>query len=138
MSATASPQILALIRAWEAAVVAHDIDAVLAHHADDLLMFDVVGPERLQGIEAYRQSWNDQFFPWHAGPQRRFELRDIDVRAGDTAAFATALLDCAGMESGKPVAFTLRLTLGFEKRGGEWTVVHEHHSQPLPVPGELG
>lgn len=134
----ASQQVLTLIRAWEAGVVAHDIDAVMRQHADDLLMFDVVGDERLQGLEAYRLSWTEQFFPWHAGPQRRFELRNLDVRAGDTVAFATALLDCAGMESGKPVAFTLRLTLGFEKRGGEWLVVHEHHSQPLPVPEELG
>lgn len=34
-------------------------------------------------------------------------------------------------EDGKRVAFTLRLTVGLEKRDGEWTIVHEHHSQPL-------
>jgi hypothetical protein len=42
-----------------------------------------------------------------------------------------SLLECAGTEEGKQVAFTLRLTIGLEKHDGEWVIVHEHHSQPL-------
>jgi ketosteroid isomerase-like protein len=56
---------------------------------------------------------------------------DLKVSAGTDVAFATALLECAGTEDGKTVAFTLRLTIGLEKHDGNWTVVHEHHSQPL-------
>jgi len=51
--------------------------------------------------------------------------------AGVEVAFATGLLECEGTEDGKKAAFTLRLTVGLEKRAGRWTVVHEHHSQPL-------
>lgn len=123
--------IKALIEEWARAVRAHDIDAVLRRHSDDLLFFDVVGPTRLVGLQAYRQTWQEQFFPWHGG-DGRFELRDLMVTAGDRAAFATALLDCAGVEEGRPAAFTLRLTVGLERRDGEWTIVHEHHSEPLP------
>ena len=26
----------------------------------------------------------------------------------------------------------LRLTVGLEKKDGAWSIVHEHHSEPLP------
>jgi uncharacterized protein (TIGR02246 family) len=119
-----------VVEEWARAVRARDIDAVLKHHAPDLLMFDVVGPVRLQGIDAYRRTWVEQFFPWHGGTGR-FDLVDLKVSAGTDVAFATALLECAGTEDGKAVAFTLRLTVCLEKRDGEWMVVHEHHSQPV-------
>lgn len=120
----------AIIERWAAGVRAGDIDAVSSRHSPDLLMFDVVKPVRLQGLDAYRRTWIDQVFPWHGGTGR-FDLVDLQVSAGVDVAFATALLECAGTEDGRKVAFTLRLTIGLEKHDGEWVVVHEHHSQPL-------
>ena len=125
-----SDQVRALIEKWAAGVRSRDIDVVLSRHSPDLLMFDVVGPVRLQGLDEYRKTWLEQFFPWH-GETGRFELVDLKVSAGIDVAFATALLECAGTEEGKQVAFTLRLTIGLEKHDGEWVIVHEHHSQPL-------
>lgn len=122
-----------LLEAWAAAVRARNADAVVRDHADDLLVFDVVGPTFARGLAAYRRAWVEQFFPWHGGTGR-FELRDLAVTAGDSVAFATALIDCAGTEAGGPVAFTLRLTVGLEKRDGRWLVTHEHHSEPLAYP----
>ena len=122
----------AMLDAWAEAVRTHDIKGVLRHHADDVLMFDVVGDRQLEGLAAYRRSWIEDFFPWH-GTTGRFDLSDIRISAGDSVAFATALLDCAGTEYGKPVAFDLRLTVGFERREGRWMIVHEHHSQAFPT-----
>lgn len=123
-------EIRSIIEKWAAGVRARDIDAVLSRHSQDVLVFDVIGPVRLQGLKEYRKTWLEQFFPWHGGTGR-FELVDLKVSAGTDVAFATALLECAGTEDEKTVAFTLRLTVGLEKRDGQWTVVHEHHSQPL-------
>ncbi|HMU53513.1 MAG TPA: nuclear transport factor 2 family protein [Nitrospira sp.] len=123
-------EIRSIIEKWAAGVRARDIDAVLSRHSQDVLVFDVIGPVRLQGLNEYRKTWLEQFFPWHGGTGR-FELVDLKVSAGTDVAFATALLECAGTEDEKTVAFTLRLTVGLEKRDGQWTVVHEHHSQPL-------
>lgn len=120
-----------IIESWAASVRSRDIDGVLRRHAEDLLMFDVVGPVELRGLKAYRTTWLEQFFPWH-GENGRFDLNNLSVFASDRLAFATALIQCAGMEEGQPVAFTLRLTVGLEKISGEWTIVHEHHSEPLP------
>lgn len=73
-------QVRAIIEKWAAGVRARDIDAVLSGHSPDLLMFDVVGPVRLQGLNEYRRTWIEQFFPWH-GETGRFELVDLKVSA---------------------------------------------------------
>lgn len=124
-------EIRAIIEAWSTAVHRRDIDGVMAHHADDLLMFDVVGPLQARGVASYRQSWLEEFFPWHGGTGR-FDLKELQVTAGTEVAFATALIDCAGMENSQAVALTLRLTVGLKKSAGRWLITHEHHSEPLP------
>jgi ketosteroid isomerase-like protein len=110
-----SDQVRAIIEKWAAGDRAWDIDVVLSRHSPDMLMFDVVSPARLQGQNDYRKTWLEQFFPWHGGTGR-FELVDLKVSAGTDVAFATALLECAGTEGGRKVAFTLRLTVGLEAR----------------------
>jgi ketosteroid isomerase-like protein len=127
-----APELQDLLASWAAAVRAQDIDGVLRDHAPDILMFDVVEPRQIEGIDAYRSTWVDQFFPWNS-TTRKFDLSEINISAGETVAFATALLDCSGVEGGKTVSFELRLTVGFEKRDGRWMVTHEHHSEPLPT-----
>lgn len=88
-------EIRAIIEAWAAAVRRHEIDAVMAHRADDLLMFDVVGALQVRGATSYRQTWLEQLFPWHGGTGR-FDLKQLQVTAGAEVAFATALIACAG------------------------------------------
>jgi ketosteroid isomerase-like protein len=85
----------------------------------------------MRGADKYRASWVDLFFPWHGGTGK-FELKNLEVTAGASVGFAKALIDCAGTEAGRPVAFTVRLTVGLKKRDGAWLVMHEHHSEPLP------
>ena len=117
-----------LIERWAKAVHAGDLDAVLADHAADIVMFDVPPPEDgVRGIEAYRATW-PPFFQW----QRQgasFEIVSLDVTAGDDVAFAHALLRCGTPEELKQdPARRLRLTIGLRKQGGRWAVTHEHHS----------
>jgi ketosteroid isomerase-like protein len=121
-----------IIENWAAAVHARDIDGVTTCHDPDLLYYDVVGPAKIEGIEAYRKSWLELFFPWHGGTGK-FDLNNLQVNASQDVGFATALLGCEGSEKGERVAFTIRLTVGLVKRGGEWIIVHEHHSEPLPL-----
>jgi ketosteroid isomerase-like protein len=116
--------------AWAAAVRARDLEGVTRDHAAEIRLFDVVPPLQSRGLEAYRASWDMQFFPW-MGSDGRFELGDVAVTVGDRVAFATGIIDCAGYERGTRVEFRLRLTVCFEKRDGRWTVVHEHHSEPI-------
>jgi ketosteroid isomerase-like protein len=50
-------QIRMLIENWAAAVRSQDMDAILAHHSADVVMYDVTPPFESVGIEAYRKTW---------------------------------------------------------------------------------
>ncbi len=116
--------IQSLIRSWERAIQNGDMDGILAHHSESVLMFDVPEPLQSVGIEDYRKTW-ELFFRYGAPSQELFVIEDLRVTAGDEVAFATGLLRIGG--SSEPVC---RLTLGLTKRNGQWQIVHEHHSAP--------
>jgi uncharacterized protein (TIGR02246 family) len=121
-------QIRTLVARWAAAVHRGDMDAVLADHADDIVMFDVPPPhDGIRGIDAYRETWPG-FFEWQARGAS-FEIVDLDVTAGEDVAYAHALLRC-GMpeELAEHPESRLRLSLGLRKADGRWVVAHEHHS----------
>lgn len=123
-------QIRTLIERWAEAVHAGDIEGVLAHHADDIVMFDVPPPhDGVRGIDAYRQTWPG-FFEYQARGAT-FDILSLEVSAGEDVAFAHALLRCGTRHEleAKPEN-RLRLTLGLRKEDGRWVVAHEHHSFP--------
>ena len=124
-------QIRALIERWAEAVHAGDLEAVVADHADDIVMFDVPPPDDgVRGIGAYRAVW-PPFFEWQL-KGASFEIVELDVTAGPDVAYATALLRCGTPEELEAdPGNRLRLTLGLRMEGGRWVVAHEHHSFPL-------
>src|SRR5688572_19827763 len=81
-------QIRDLIERWARAVHSGNLDAVLADHADDIVMFDVPPPEDgVRGIQAYRDTW-PPFFEWQA-QGASFDIVELDVTAGDRVAYTT-------------------------------------------------
>lgn len=126
---TDEAQIRELVESWASAVRHKDMEAILAHHAPDLLMFDVPPPLQLKGIEAYEASWSD-FFLW-LDRGGTFQLSDIRVTTGSDVGFCHALIHCGNpRSSGRKDDLTVRLTIGLKKVNSEWTIVHEHHSEP--------
>ena len=118
-----------IVERWAKAVRGKNIDGILADHAPDILMFDVPAPLVSRGIEAYRKTW-DLFFAWADEPVV-FDITEMNVIAGNDVAFVTALMRCAGTEkSGEKVKLAFRLTVGLQKKGSKWIVMHEHHSIP--------
>jgi uncharacterized protein (TIGR02246 family) len=117
-----------VIERWATAVHRGDIDGVLANHAADIVMFDVPPPhDGVRGIDAYRATW-PPFFGWQA-QGAVFEIVSLDVTAGDTVAYAHALLRCGTpQELAEHPENRLRLTLGLRNDQGRWVVAHEHHS----------
>jgi uncharacterized protein (TIGR02246 family) len=117
-----------LVRSWAAAVHAGDLDAVLADHAEDVVMFDVPPPhDGVRGLAAYREVW-PPFFAWQASGAV-FEVVELDVTAGEDVAYVWALLRCGTPEELAEVPERrLRLTLGLRREDGRWLVAHEHHS----------
>jgi len=120
-----------LIEAWASAVRAKDIDGVLVHHTDDMLMFDFPPPVAVRGASAYRETW-PPFFRALTERMAAFDITELLVTADDRVAFATALLRCGSREElAKEDTPRLRLTIGLRKVDGFWKIAHEHHSFPV-------
>jgi uncharacterized protein (TIGR02246 family) len=110
-----------LIEGWARAVRDGDMDGVLAHHTDDVVLFDVPPPPKWEGMAAYRDAW-DLFFTYSPGGDGAFDLLDLQIETGDTVAFGHALVRIFDNR--------VRLSLGLRKVEGQWLIAHEHHSYP--------
>jgi ketosteroid isomerase-like protein len=124
-------RIKALLESWADAVRRHDLPAILAHHEQDIIMFDLPPPLQCKGIEAYQQTW-DLFFRYHK-PGAAFDIEELSVTAGQDVAFAAAIMRCGPDSSSNPAdkdGFLFRLTVGLRKVDGDWCIAHEHHSEP--------
>lgn len=118
-----------LVKNWATAVRTRNLNGILANHSPDILMFDVPPPAQSKGIEAYKKTW-DLFFSWSNDPVV-FDIDEMNITAGSDVAFVSALMRCTGTEAdGERIELEFRLTVGLRKKGGEWIVMHEHHSIP--------
>ena len=118
-----------LIESWAASVRKRDFKGILAHHTDNIVMYDVPEPFQSKGIKAYKKTW-DLFFSW-AKDSRVFDILKLTITVGDKVAFAYATMRCTTYNAkGKKETLKFRLTIGLEKIDGQWMVTHEHHSVP--------
>jgi len=121
-------QIQELVENWVAAVKARDIDAILLHHSDEIIMFDVPEPFQSTGIGAYKKTWDTFFAATKTGV---FDIQTLKIVAGEDVAFCFATMKCIDRNaSGVYEELDFRLTIGLKKIAGQWTILHEHHSIP--------
>ena len=122
----------ALIENWAKAVREKNIEMILAHHTNDIVMYDVPEPFQSTGIDAYRKTWTT-YFEW-AKDFGVFDIKEINVVAGDDVAFCYAAMMCAGQSQNTENEFlNFRLTVGLRKINDQWMILHEHHSLPIPA-----
>jgi ketosteroid isomerase-like protein len=122
---TAESQIRTLIEAWADAVRRHDLSGILAHHEQDIVMFDLPPPLQSRGMDEYKKTW-DLFFRYHK-PSQAFDIEELAITSGEDIAFAVAIMRCG---TGTKGGFLFRLTIGLRKVDGHWRIAHEHHSVP--------
>jgi uncharacterized protein (TIGR02246 family) len=121
--------IQALIEKWAKAVREENRPGIRADHDSEMLMFDVPPPFLSRGLDAYMATW-EKFLSWSEKPVA-FDFHDVHITAGEDVAFATAIGQCAGVDSnGKREELQFRLTMCFRKMDGQWRIMHEHHSVP--------
>jgi ketosteroid isomerase-like protein len=123
MTKKSEEQVRSIVIEWAKAISNGDRAAILAHHDENLLMFDF--PGTVTGIDAYDETW-DFFYRDPKGPIT-FDPSDVRATVGTDVAFVTCTIHCDGTSAGP---LDLRLTVGLERRDGEWIVTHEHHSVP--------
>lgn len=128
-------RIRAVIEDQVQALRAKDAGRVLAAYAPDLVTFDLApplaqygtGPEDKPRLEAWFATW--------VGPLG-YEARDFAVTAQGDVAFAAGFIRIHGTKtSGEQSDLWARQTLGFNRIGGNWKIVHEHTSVPFYMDG---
>jgi uncharacterized protein (TIGR02246 family) len=126
-------QLRTLIDEWAAAIRAKDVDAVMRHYAHDVVVFDVMPPLFVKGVDAYRRNWQGWFDALEGQADFQFTELHLEV-SGDLAyCFSVNRLRARYRDGAKHDAQT-RATVCFRKHDGHWQVVHEHASVPMPVP----
>jgi uncharacterized protein (TIGR02246 family) len=135
---TNEEQVRELTRNWLKAVHARDAEAVMACYADDVITYDLFTPTKVTGTAAYRKNYEMWFQCCQNGPPS-YEIKELDVVAGDDIAFCRSLNRMTGPNAeGTEEESWLRVTVCLRKIGGEWKVVHEHVSVPLDLQSQKG
>ena len=128
-------QIRLLLERWAHATRTGRRDEILANHAPDVLIYDVLTPLKYESAAAYRAGW-DEWQPDTQG-EGAFALRQLVVVAADDAAFAHGLIECGGsLPDGTSFEDLVRATFCLRKIGGEWKITHQHISKPLEPDGD--
>jgi uncharacterized protein (TIGR02246 family) len=114
------------------ALGAKDIDALMAHYAPDVVVFDVGQPLQCRGADAYRKNF-ERWFASVQGPID-FEIRDLRSTMRDDVAFCHYLGHVKSTRTtGEKTEYWVRVTSGLRKANGQWMITHEHVSVPLDL-----
>lgn len=128
-------QILALMRAQEAAIAKGDAAAVIAPMAPDIVNYDLPPPleyrgenaRSVEGLEAWFRTWDGPVTVETADPTVMFD--------GDLAVvFGLSRMRGRKNDSG-PVDAWNRRTVVLRRIEGTWSIVHEDSSYPLQMDG---
>lgn len=105
-------------------------DEVLANHAPDVVIYDVLPPMKYEGAKAYRESW-DEWQPETVKPIM-FDLQELTITAGNEVAFAFGFIHCGGTKpNGETFEDWVRATFCLSKQSGNWRIEHQHISRPV-------
>ena len=89
----------------------------------------------LSGWDAVRQSWEAIFGD---SSEMRFSISDVDAHVDGDLAWVTCGENILSHARGQIAVTTLLATNMFERRGGDWLMIHHHasHTMPARPPGE--
>ena len=89
----------------------------------------------LSGWDAVRQSWEAIF---RDSSEMRFSISDVDVHVEGDLAWVTCGENILSQARGQIGVTSLLATNMFERRGGDWLMIHHHasHTMPAASPGD--
>jgi PhnB protein len=121
------------IKSRNAALSAKDVAGVMASGAPGFVSYSLAPPLKDAGGKAGLAGW---FASWD-GPIG-YDLRDLEINAGDDVAFAHGLAHMSGRKTdGEVVDLWFRETLGLKLVRGAWKIIHEHSSVPFYMDGSF-
>lgn len=137
MSMTTAPtddetRIRERVERWIQALRAQDLDALMALYAPDVVTFDLMPPSQVFGADRYRKNF-ERWFAGMPGPID-YEMQDLRILVDGSVGFCHSVNHVTGTRvTGEKADYWVRVTVGFEKRDGEWMIVHDHISMPFEM-----
>ena len=116
---------------WTKALHAKNLDTLMALYAPDTITFDLMPPSQVDA-DRYRKNF-ERWFGSISGPIN-YELHNLRITASDKVAFCHSVSHVtATRTNGEKADYWVRVTVGFEKRNGQWLVIHDHISMPIEM-----
>jgi uncharacterized protein (TIGR02246 family) len=123
-------QIQQLIKDYQTAFKARDLDGIMAIYDPEVVAFDITPPLKFKGAPAYRESWK-KFLDAYEGPID-MEIKELSVSFSQGVAFSHNLERFTGkLKNGQQSEMWVRVTDTYMKKNGKWRIVHEHVSVPI-------
>jgi uncharacterized protein (TIGR02246 family) len=124
-------QIRECLNQWTRALHAKDLGALTALYAPDAVAFDLMPPSQVD-FSHYRKNL-ERWLTGMSGPIE-YEIHDLRVTMSDDVAFSHNLSHVTGTRTnGEKADYWVRVTVGFQKRNGQWLVIHDHVSMPFDM-----
>ncbi len=112
------------------AIKSQDIENAVSNYAENVLLFDVVGPLQKTGAQVAKQRLEE----WLSAMESPvgYEVSHINIKASDTIAFCSSLNHVLSTKiDGSKLDMWWRETLCFEKKNDNWVIVQVHSSVPM-------
>ena len=105
-----------------------DIDKIMTFYALDCVLYDVVPPLQFIGHEAIRKDVAKLFGELKS---LRIHLRELTVHGAGQLAVARCILELTTVgATGVVSRMTCRITDCWQRREGQWQLIHQHASMP--------
>lgn len=117
---------------WKQAVISQDIDLIMRQYDDNVRAFDAIVALEFKGRDAYQTHWQSCL---EMCKMTRFEIDHIQIEADGNLAVCSFLNHCGGIDekTGEEQSGWVRGTQVYQKRAGQWLIVHEHFSLPFDM-----
>ena len=118
-----------LITNQQQAICSKNAERIMAHYAEEIVIFDVKPPFQTRGKDAVRKLWEDclPYFP------KAFEMetRDLVITVNENLAAAHWLFCLKGEQDHPAMQTWMRATAVCQQYQGNWKILHEHISVPF-------
>ena len=123
-----------LIEEYYAAWSQLNTDTPAKYYAKDAdLVFYDIAPMKYNGWKEYHDGVQKYFFDTATSAKLTPNMDDLKVtRRGDVAWTTLTFRLTSTLKAGGTTELNARHTAIWERRGGQWLIVHEHVSVPLP------
>jgi uncharacterized protein (TIGR02246 family) len=123
-----------VLDAYRAAVLAKDVDALVALYDPDVRIFDMWGEWSYDDAAAWRKNV-EGWFGSLGSETVGVDFDDVRTIASGDLVVAQAFVTYRGLSAeGKELrAMQNRLTVTLAKKDGAWRIVHEHSSSPADL-----